>query len=219
MGRIKLFMIFLSLISVLIIGILITNKHGYSQEPCCRLSNQDNMEMMQDMMSGRLPPGIEPEDLPEPDSTGAKLLVRYCTQCHTLPSPSMHTAQEWPEVTQRMFNRLSWMSGMREEWMGMMWMKAPSPNEQKDIVAYLKANSLKPIRPDTIPSPDSPGAISFKNTCSQCHALPDPKLHIAEEWPAVVERMRVNMKIMGKPVITDQEKEKTISYLVNNAKE
>lgn len=91
MGRIKLFMIFLSPISVLFICICITNKLGHSQEPCCGWANRDNMEMMQDMMSGRLPPGIEPEDLPETDSTGAKLIVRYCTQCHNLPSPSMHT--------------------------------------------------------------------------------------------------------------------------------
>ena len=127
MGRIKLFMIFLSPISVLFICICIciTNKLGHSQEPCCGWANRDNMEMKQDMMSGRLPPGIEPEDLPETDSTGAKLIVRYCTQCHNLPSPSMHTTEEWTEVAQRMFNRLSWMSGMREEWMGMMWMKAP----------------------------------------------------------------------------------------------
>ncbi len=219
MGRIKFFMIILSLFSVFTICIFLVNKLGHSQEPCCRWANQDNMEMMQDMMSGRLPPGIEPEDLPEPDSKGAKLLVRYCTQCHNLPSPSMHTSQEWPEVARRMFNRLSWMSGMKEEWMGMMWMKAPSANEQKDIVAYLKAHSLKSITPDLVPLPESPGAESFKNACSQCHALPDPKLHTAEEWPAVVERMRVNMKIMDKPVITDQEKEKIITYLEKNAKQ
>lgn len=73
--------------------------------------------------------------------------------------------------------------------MGMMWMKAPSPNDQKDIVAYLKANSLKSITPDLVPLPESPGAESFKNSCSQCHALPDSKLHTAEEWPGVVERM------------------------------
>jgi hypothetical protein len=217
MGRIKLFMIFLGLILVLITSIFITNKLGHSQEPCCGGANRGNTEMMQDMMSGRLPPGIEPEDLPAPESKGAELVVLYCTQCHNLPSPSMHTSEQWPGVAQRMFKRLSWMSERRKKWMGMMWMKAPSPDEQKNIVAYLKAYSLKSIRPDTIPSPESPGAISFKNVCSQCHALPDPKLHTAVEWPAVVERMQVNMKIMDKPVITDHEKEKIITYLIKHA--
>lgn len=205
MGRIRFFMIFLSFILVFIICFFVANKFGHTQAPCCGggWTDQDNMDKMHDMMSGRLPPGIEPEDLPKPDSKGAKLLVRYCTQCHNLSSPSMHSSEEWPTVTQRMFNRLSWMSGMREEWMGMMWMKAPTPEEKREIVAYLKEYSLKSIASDIIPFPESPGAISFKNTCSQCHALPDPKIHTAEEWPAVVERMKVNMKIMEKPVITD----------------
>ena len=179
---------------------------------------QNHMEMMQEMMGGRLPPGIEPEDLPGPNSRGAKLFVRYCTQCHNLPSPGMHTSEEWPEVAQRMFNRLSMMSGMREEWMGMMWMKAPSAEEQEIIVSYLKSNSLKPVAPGSLPSPESSGAIAFKGVCSQCHALPDPKLHNAQEWPGVVERMRVNMQIMGKPVITEAEKEKIVSYLSQYAK-
>ncbi|MFI5323344.1 MAG: c-type cytochrome [Thermodesulfobacteriota bacterium] len=102
--------------------------------------------------------------------------------------------------------------------MGMMWMKAPSAEEQEIIVAYLKAHSLKPMTPGSLPSPESPGAISFKNTCSQCHALPDPKLHNAEEWSGVVERMRVNMQTMGKPVITEVEKEKIVGYLSQYSK-
>ncbi|MGH7790908.1 MAG: hypothetical protein ACREOB_01200 [Thermodesulfobacteriota bacterium] len=92
---------------------------------------------------------------------------------------------------------------MREEWMGMMWMKVPSFEEQEIIVDYLKAHSLKPITPGTVPSLESPEAIPFKSVCSQCHALLDPKLHTADEWPNVVERMRINMRIMGKHVITD----------------
>lgn len=36
-------------------------------------------EMMQQMMGGMLPPGITPQDLPDPESRGAKLLSRYCS--------------------------------------------------------------------------------------------------------------------------------------------
>lgn len=43
-------------------------------------------EMMQQMMGGMLPPGIRPQDLPEPESLGATLLSTYCSQCHNLPS-------------------------------------------------------------------------------------------------------------------------------------
>ena len=34
-------------------------------------------EMMQQMMGGMLPPGIRPQDLPEPESLGATLLSTY----------------------------------------------------------------------------------------------------------------------------------------------
>ena len=103
--------------------------------------------------------------------------------------------------------------------MGMMWMKAPSVEEQEVIVDYLKAHSLKPITPGALPSLESPEAISFKNVCSQCHALPDPKLHTAGEWTNVVERMRINMRVMGKPVITDQEKNEIVGYLAQHARQ
>lgn len=40
--------------------------------------------------------------LPEADSSGARLVSTYCGQCHAAPSPTLHTAGEWAEVTQRM---------------------------------------------------------------------------------------------------------------------
>src|SRR5262245_66506533 len=43
------------------------------------------------MLERILPPSIEPRDLPEPQSQGARLTSRYCVQCHYLPNPHMHT--------------------------------------------------------------------------------------------------------------------------------
>lgn len=40
--------------------------------------------------------------LPEPDSKGAQLVAKYCSQCHAPPLPSLHTGKEWNEVTARM---------------------------------------------------------------------------------------------------------------------
>ena len=54
-------------------------------------------EMMQNMMGDMLPP-MNPDQLPDPDSKGARLLQQFCTQCHNLPGPGMHTAAEWPAV-------------------------------------------------------------------------------------------------------------------------
>ncbi len=177
------------------------------------MMDQDRMrEMMQQMMSNVVPAGIKPKDLPDPDSKGAKLLVRYCTPCHNLPSPSMHTAEQWPDVADRMFYRMSMMSGGRG--MGMMMnIEAPSVEDQKTIVAYLKAHALKSISPGAIPAPESKEAVYFKKTCSQCHALPDPKLFTADEWPGIVDRMQGYAKSMGKKEITNGEKKEIVEYL------
>jgi hypothetical protein len=80
-------------------------------------------EMMQQMMAGILPPGIKPQDLPEPESRGAKLLSTYCSQCHNLPSPRMHAAEDWRRVTRRMLSRERMMAGMRGM---MMQVEGPS---------------------------------------------------------------------------------------------
>lgn len=175
------------------------------------MNREDMKDMMKRMMLGMLPPGVKPENLPDPASRGAQLLSHYCTQCHDLPNPAMHTADEWPAITNRMFSRMSMMSGM-------MGIENPSSEEQLLIVSYLKAHSLKSISPGMLPSPESKGAIMFKETCSQCHALPDPLLYTAQEWGAVVERMRGNMQAMGKRVITEQEKTEIVAYLSSHAR-
>ncbi len=175
------------------------------------MNREQLKNMMKRMMPEMLPPGIKPEDLPDPASQGAQLMDHYCTQCHDLPSPAMHTADEWPAIAGRMFARMSMMSGM-------MGIENPTQGKREEILAYLKANSMKSIAPSSLPSPESRGAILFKNTCSQCHALPNPSMHTAQEWSAVVERMRGNMKAMHKIMITDRESAKIIAYLSNYAR-
>jgi hypothetical protein len=175
-------------------------------------------DMMEEMMSGRLPAGVRPGDLPDPDSPGAKLVVRYCVQCHNLPSPAMHTAEEWPAVEARMFSRVQMMGSMRgmmggRMMRGMIDIQAPSKEEESTILAYPQRHGLRPASLETLGPPDTPGLALFRQTCSQCHALPDPKLHTADEWSGVVRRMRKNMEIMGKRVITDQERDEVLNYL------
>ncbi|MBZ0155638.1 MAG: c-type cytochrome [Alphaproteobacteria bacterium] len=180
------------------------------------MMNQQQMRgMMQDMMAGLLPPGIRPEDLPDPRSEGAGLVARYCSQCHHLPSPQMRSAEEWPVIADRMFHRMEMMAGRGG--MRMMNIESPSPEERTSIVAYLKAHALKPVAPEAIPSPRSRGASLFRNVCSQCHPLPDPGLHTADEWPGIVDRMQAHMGAMGKRAVTDQEKREIVDYLRDNA--
>jgi mono/diheme cytochrome c family protein len=117
-----------------------------------------------------------------------------------------------------MFSRMQMMGGMRGMMhrgmmRGMMDIQVPSKQEKNTILTYLQRHGLRPASVETLGPPDIPGLTLFKQTCSQCHALPDPKLHTAEEWPRVVERMQKNMEIMGKPVITNRERDEVISYL------
>ena len=100
----------------------------------------------------------------------------------------------------------------------MMEVKAPSSQEEEVLLEYLKGHAMKALAPGIVPSPDSPNAALFQRTCSRCHALPDPNLHTADEWPGVVERMRKNMEIMGKTAITDQQRDGLVEYLRMNAR-
>ena len=64
----------------------------------------------------------------------------------------------------------------------------------------------------------APVGILFEATCSQCHVLPDPKQHTADEWPGVVERMAQNMKTMGKPLPDWTTLETVVEFLQRHAK-
>ena len=164
------------------------------------MMDRDGMkEMMKDMMGAQLPPGINPDELPEPTSTGARLLARYCTQCHEMPGPGMHSAQAWPAIVERMNQRMQMLSG--RSMMGMMHgIKAPTDSEIKTLIAYIQKHAQQPIDKTQYGDLNTPAGKLFNAVCSQCHDLPDPKQHAAEEWPAVVQRMTRNMELMGKPV-------------------
>ena len=173
-------------------------------------------EMMKGMMGGQLPLGIDPEALPEPRSHGARLLTRYCIQCHDLPGPGMHTAAEWPQVLDRMNRRMQMMdSGM----MGgrTMGIEAPSRAELQTLITYLQEHAQKPMDITQYPDLNAPDGKSFHSTCTQCHALPDPKQHTAHEWPAVVARMKKNMSIMGKGVPDETTTKEIIGFLQRHA--
>lgn len=53
-----------------------------------------NGGMMGGDIMGQTSPGNGTQSLPEPQSGDAQLFQQYCSQCHTLPIPAAHTAQE-----------------------------------------------------------------------------------------------------------------------------
>jgi hypothetical protein len=153
------------------------------------------------MLERILPPTFEPAQLPQPASRGAALVVQYCVQCHNLPNPAMHDAAKWPKVVDRMVLRMRGQGNMGELMKEMMaGVQAPTDEEARQLLAYLRQNSQRALDPRMYPEVESPAAQSFRLACNQCHVLPDPRRHTAREWPAVVQRMEQNMQWMNRVV-------------------
>ena len=136
-----------------------------------------------------MPPGLEPKDLPQPESQGAGLLQTYCSQCHALPGPGRHTADEWQAVLDKMILLMD----VASRFGGLMGtVKVPSAGEGEVLRTYLTNNALQAMQGE----PNGLGAAVFSSHCGSCHALPDAGQHSLQEWPAVLKRMQRNMSVM-----------------------
>lgn len=149
------------------------------------------------------PPGVAAADLPDPQSQGAQLVAKYCAQCHMLPAPAMHSATDWPSVVRRMWLRMEWLPATLE-------VQVPSMPERVVMLDYLVANALK-VSGATLPA--GRGRDDFALVCSRCHALPDPTVHSAQDWPAVFARMEQNMQRMKVPALTQSQTTDILLYL------
>lgn len=149
------------------------------------------------------PPGVAPADLPEPGSPGAQLVATYCAQCHALPAPSMHSATDWPGVVRRMWLRMDWLPSE-------MGVAVPSAQERFVLLDYLNRHALQ-VSGATLPP--ARGRDTFSILCSRCHALPDPRVHTAADWPTVFQRMERNMERMGVAPPTNEEAQEILGYL------
>lgn len=153
------------------------------------------------MLERILPPTFEVAQLPERDSRGAQLVLRYCVQCHNLPNPAMHDPAKWTPVVDRMVKRMQGHGNMGTLMADMMaGVEAPSAEEEQVLVAYLAEHGQKPLDPRRYPEIRRPSGEAFRLACSQCHVLPDPRRHTAAEWPLVVARMQENMAWMNRVV-------------------
>jgi hypothetical protein len=148
-----------------------------------------------------LPPTFDVAQLPERDSEGAKLAVRYCVQCHNLPNPAMHEAAKWPGIVKRMVDRMEGRGNLGRVMSDMMaGVSAPTREETRTLVAYLRRFAQRPVDSRRYPELYRPEGEAFRLACSQCHVLPDPARHTAAEWPSVVARMQENMAWMNRVV-------------------
>jgi cytochrome c2 len=150
-----------------------------------------------------LPPeGLSPDSLPDHASRGAAVLTGYCSQCHALPSPAMHAAQDWPATARRMWVRIDMMHGM-------LGVRVPTAGDRVAMLNYLIANSLKVAEH----LPPGPGRDVFQATCSRCHLLPDPRQHSGPDWASVIMRMERNMERMKVSGVSNAQTQQIIGYL------
>jgi cytochrome c5 len=153
------------------------------------------------MLERILPPTFEAAQLPQANSAGARLVTAYCVQCHNLPNPAMHHAAKWPGIVERMVLRMEGKGNMGTLMAEMMaGVKAPSAEDTKIIVAYLRRHAQKPLDPARYPEVNRPAGEAFRVACNQCHVLPDPQRYTAAQWPRVVARMQENMEWMNRVV-------------------
>ena len=153
------------------------------------------------MLERILPPTFAVQQLPQRESRGAKLVVAYCVQCHNLPNPAMHHAEKWPGIVQRMVLRMEGKGNMGTLMAEMMaGVKAPGAEDTRAIVAYLELYAQKALDPARYPEVNRPSGEAFRVACNQCHTLPDPQRHSAEQWRSVVARMQENMEWMNRVV-------------------
>jgi cytochrome c5 len=132
------------------------------------------------------PPGVTAADLPDPNSEGAKAVAQFCITCHNLPSPTIHSATDWPSVARRMWLRMDLLpEGLR--------VPVPTEEQRQAIINYLLSHALQV---SGAALPEGPGRSTFSKMCSRCHALPDPRQHSSADWPVVVTRMEQRMDQM-----------------------
>jgi hypothetical protein len=74
--------------------------------------------------------------LPDRDSPGARLVATICSQCHSPPSPSLHTATEWAGVTTRMRQHMQDQNSAAGG-----GVKLPNAAELDDITQYLEGHA------------------------------------------------------------------------------
>ena len=151
------------------------------------------------MLERILPPSLEPRQLPDPNSSGARLVVAYCVQCHHLPNPAMHDAARWQSVVARMVWRMEGHGNLGKVMQDLM------ADEQAILLRYLQKHAQRGLHPGQYSDLNSESGRRYSIACSQCHVLPDPRRYAAPEWPAIVERMRRNMtwvnRVTGDPVL------------------
>jgi hypothetical protein len=152
----------------------------------------------------RMPPELDPGVLPEPEGPGARLLGRYCGQCHFAPGPGQHSAGEWAQVVPRMglLMDVTARFGDRQR-----PIERPSPEERATLLAYLERHALRPLAAGDEAPP------AYRTLCGDCHTAPDPTAYAGADWPTLLARMDGHRVTMLRPVADARARAQVMTYL------
>ena len=153
-----------------------------------------------------IPGGLTADQLPDPRSNGAVLFVTYCSQCHKLPSPRMHSTADWPMRFEKMMDHAMLMAAASPD------VKLPDDKEKKEIVSYLEKNGFRGLPANALLRGE-PQAFNVMWFCSVCHAMPDPDQFPAKEWGKIVDRMNNYRKKQGREEMTSSDRKEVINFL------
>lgn len=197
-------------------------------EAAAQLDRGQLWRMISSIGAGLPPPMYRASDLPEPESRGARLVGAYCVQCHWIPAPEMHSAEEWPVLMRRMQMRAQTlhdrMGGpLTRDLMGDILMSGmasailPAPEDADSLLAYFQRNAMPAIDPEDLG--EGREVDFFVDRCALCHETPDPAAHTMAEWNEVVGRMRANMAVMSVKPLTDEEVRRVLAFLEERVNE
>ncbi|MDP2758901.1 MAG: hypothetical protein Q8O64_00645 [Sideroxyarcus sp.] len=154
-----------------------------------------------------IPFGLTADQLPNPESEGAALFASYCGQCHNLPSPKMHSTDDWPMRFEKMMDHAMLLAGASPN------IKIPVDKERGKIVSYLVMNGFRGLPANSLLRGE-PQAFNVMWYCSVCHAMPDPDQFPAKEWGKIVDRMNSYRKKQGREEMSNSDRKAVIDFLV-----
>ncbi len=73
---------------------------------------------------------------------------------------------------------------------------------------------LIPFREPAVGVTDSLGYHRFLHRCGACHEAPDPTMHTIAEWPAVLEKMKGNMRKSGLLPLRPEDQQLITQFLI-----
>lgn len=85
------------------------------------------------------------------------------------------------------------------------------------IAACSGGNTTAGMKATDYPDYQSQAAQVYLQKCSQCHAAPLPKIHVAAHWPGVVQRMEMRMQNKAMQPPNKQETSMILEYLQKHA--